>query len=61
MPLDEVTLDHTGPEVRETHTGLVFLVGDRAYKVKKPVDTGRPARGVGRPHGGDRHPPARCP
>ncbi|HEX9334328.1 MAG TPA: gluconate kinase, partial [Pseudonocardiaceae bacterium] len=40
MPLDEVTLDHTGPEVRETHTGLVFLVGDRAYKVKKPVDLG---------------------
>jgi len=27
------------PEVRETHTGIVFLVGDRAYKVKKPVRT----------------------
>lgn len=25
--------------VAETHTGLVFLVGDRAYKVKKPVVT----------------------
>jgi hypothetical protein len=23
-------------EVRETHTGLVVLVGDKAYKVKKP-------------------------
>ncbi|WP_167099751.1 AAA family ATPase [Mycobacterium sp. DL592] len=27
------------PRVAETHTGLVFLVGDRAYKVKKPVAT----------------------
>lgn len=27
------------PHVAETHTGLVFLVGDRAYKVKKPVVT----------------------
>lgn len=27
------------PTVAETHTGLVFLVGDRAYKVKKPVVT----------------------
>ncbi|MDV6014231.1 AAA family ATPase [Haloechinothrix sp. LS1_15] len=26
--------------VRETHAGIVFLVGDRAYKVKKPVDLG---------------------
>ena len=25
--------------VAETHTGMVFLVGDRAYKVKKPVVT----------------------
>lgn len=25
--------------ITETHTGLVFLVGDRAYKVKKPVAT----------------------
>ncbi|MHA6783111.1 hypothetical protein ACVGOW_19245 [Pseudonocardia saturnea] len=23
--------------VRETHVGIVFLVGDRAYKMKKPV------------------------
>ncbi|CAN3127410.1 AAA family ATPase [Mycobacterium sp. smrl_JER01] len=28
-----------GAEVHETHTGLVALVGDRAYKVKKPVVT----------------------
>lgn len=26
-------------EVRETHTGVVVLVGDRAYKSKKPVTT----------------------
>ncbi|WP_330309129.1 MULTISPECIES: AAA family ATPase [unclassified Streptomyces] len=25
-------------EVRETHTAVVFFVGDRAYKIKKPVD-----------------------
>ena len=25
--------------IAETHTGVVFLVGDRAYKVKKPVTT----------------------
>lgn len=27
------------PQVAETHTGLVILVGDFAYKVKKPVTT----------------------
>jgi hypothetical protein len=27
-------------EVRETHVGAVFLIGDRAYKLKKPVDVG---------------------
>jgi aminoglycoside phosphotransferase family enzyme/predicted kinase len=27
------------PEVRETHTGTVVLVGDRAYKCKKPIVT----------------------
>ena len=27
------------PQLRETHTGLVVLVGDRAYKAKKPVVT----------------------
>lgn len=26
--------------IRETHTAVVFLVGDRAYKIKKPVDLG---------------------
>jgi aminoglycoside phosphotransferase family enzyme/predicted kinase len=27
-------------EVCETHTAIVFFVGDRAYKLKKPVDVG---------------------
>jgi aminoglycoside phosphotransferase family enzyme/predicted kinase len=27
-------------EVHETHTGVVMLIGDRAYKTKKPVDLG---------------------
>ena len=27
------------PRVAETHTGMVFLVGDKAYKVKKPIVT----------------------
>jgi aminoglycoside phosphotransferase family enzyme/predicted kinase len=27
-------------ETRETHSAVVFLVGDRAYKLKKPVDLG---------------------
>ncbi len=27
------------PQVHETHTGIVVLVGDRAYKAKKPVRT----------------------
>ena len=26
--------------VSETHIGVVFFVGDRAYKLKKPVDMG---------------------
>jgi aminoglycoside phosphotransferase family enzyme/predicted kinase len=29
----------TAPQIAETHTGMVFLVGDRAYKIKKPVVT----------------------
>ena len=30
--------DRAGPvEVRETHISWVFLAGDRAYKLKKPV------------------------
>ena len=28
------------PQVVETHAALIFLVGDRAYKLKKPVDLG---------------------
>jgi aminoglycoside phosphotransferase family enzyme/predicted kinase len=28
------------PAVAETHSGVVFFVGDRAYKMKKPVDLG---------------------
>jgi aminoglycoside phosphotransferase family enzyme/predicted kinase len=27
-------------QVKETHTGAVFLVGERVYKIKKPVDLG---------------------
>src|SRR5918994_3336194 len=27
-------------DVRETHIGVVFLLGDRAFKMKKPVTTG---------------------
>lgn len=27
------------PQVHETHTGIVVLIGDRAYKAKKPVRT----------------------
>jgi uncharacterized protein len=34
-----MTTGNLGAEVHETHTGLVTLVGDRAYKVKKPVVT----------------------
>ena len=26
------------PAIRETHSGMVILAGDRAYKIKKPVD-----------------------
>ena len=26
-------------EVRETHSGVVFLLGERAYKMKKPMTT----------------------
>ncbi|WP_245585777.1 bifunctional aminoglycoside phosphotransferase/ATP-binding protein [Pseudonocardia asaccharolytica] len=30
----------SGAELRETHVGIVMLIGDRAYKMKKPVRTG---------------------
>jgi aminoglycoside phosphotransferase family enzyme/predicted kinase len=36
-PLRELL--HAPAAIRETHTGIVVLVGDRAYKVKKPVIT----------------------
>lgn len=32
-------LTYAGAEIHETHTGIVILVGDRAYKVKKPLVT----------------------
>lgn len=39
-----VETDHAPPRpyagVHETHVGVVFLAGDRAYKIKKPVHTG---------------------
>ena len=38
-PVSETCSVSEPNEVAETHTGLVFLVGDRAYKVKKPVVT----------------------
>jgi aminoglycoside phosphotransferase family enzyme/predicted kinase len=34
-----VTTGRLNAEVRETHTGIVLLVGDKAYKAKKPVVT----------------------
>lgn len=34
-----VSVPELGPRVAETHTGMVFLVGDKAYKVKKPIVT----------------------
>ncbi|MDW5611370.1 AAA family ATPase [Mycolicibacterium sp. D5.8-2] len=34
-----LTTGNLGAEVHETHTGLVALVGDRAFKIKKPVVT----------------------
>lgn len=36
-PVDEAP--HQGPQIHETHSGIVVLVGDRAYKAKKPVTT----------------------
>jgi uncharacterized protein len=35
-----VTPVDTGAAVHETHVGVVILLGDRAYKLKKPVRTG---------------------
>ncbi|MBV8194681.1 MAG: AAA family ATPase, partial [Candidatus Dormibacteraeota bacterium] len=45
-PRDEVTLRGIAgslawaAEIVETHVSTIVLIGDRAYKVKKPVDTG---------------------
>ncbi|POM23542.1 hypothetical protein BTM25_46960 [Actinomadura rubteroloni] len=33
-------MDDSPAAVAETHTGIVFFAGDRAYKMKKPVDLG---------------------
>ncbi|MGW4356818.1 bifunctional aminoglycoside phosphotransferase/ATP-binding protein [Nocardia sp. NPDC004582] len=38
-PSDAVAQRQLSPQLRETHTGLVLLFGDRAYKVKKPIAT----------------------
>ena len=35
-----VTGDHPYACVKETHSAVVFFMGDRAFKVKKPVDLG---------------------
>jgi aminoglycoside phosphotransferase family enzyme/predicted kinase len=40
MGLDGVGAGGWGAEVRETHSAVVLLMGDRAYKVKKRVDLG---------------------
>ena len=37
---DDHSTDEGYVEVRETHSAVVFLLGDRAYKLKKPVDLG---------------------
>ncbi|BAX92941.1 AAA family ATPase [Mycobacterium shigaense] len=36
---ESVTVEVPRADLRETHTGVVVLVGDRAYKAKKPVLT----------------------
>jgi aminoglycoside phosphotransferase family enzyme/predicted kinase len=36
--INDVVLDSARIAVRETHIGAVFLIGDRAYKMKKPVN-----------------------
>jgi aminoglycoside phosphotransferase family enzyme len=33
----EITLDQDAPTIRETHTGMVFLIDDRADELKQPV------------------------
>lgn len=39
--IDELqAVDLSNPRVVETHSAILFFVGDRAYKLKKPVDLG---------------------
>lgn len=38
--INDVVLDQSGVAMRETHSGVVFLVGNLAYKLKKPVNLG---------------------
>lgn len=38
--MEGMTFPKVYSEVRETHTGVVFLLGERAYKLKKPVSFG---------------------
>ena len=45
-------------EVRETHISWVFLAGDRAYKLKKPLVL--PFLDYGTPRGGARCAARRC-
>lgn len=33
----EISLGQDAPAIHETHTSMVFLIGDRAYKLKKPL------------------------
>jgi aminoglycoside phosphotransferase family enzyme len=36
------SVGNASAEIRETHTGIVVLIGDKAYKIKKPIVTGLP-------------------
>ncbi len=36
----EVAVDQPWAELRESHSAVVLLAGDRAYKLKKPVSLG---------------------
>ena len=33
------SVGNASAEIRETHTGIVVLIGDKAYKIKKPIVT----------------------
>jgi aminoglycoside phosphotransferase family enzyme len=49
--------DEPWAQVAETHAAAVFLAGDRAYKLKKPVNLGSSNSAHGRP--AQRRAPAR--